>query len=136
MDTITSPKASSPVSNSVVSGILSAALSLGAVAWAVSAGIGLASAQTAQPAAEKVSYSDLDLRTEDGAHVLLQRLDAAAQRLCGSEPVHSPLMPRQTAMFERCVNEAVHAAVHSTGEPLVLVLNGQSLSAGASFAAR
>ena len=136
MDTTTSPKASSPVSNSVVSGILSAALSLGAVAWAVSAGIGLASAQTAQPAAEKVSYSDLDLRTEDGAHVLLQRLDAAAQRLCGSEPVHSPLTPRQTAMFERCVNEAVHAAVHSTGEPLVLVLNGQSLSAGASFAAR
>lgn len=137
MDTINaSPKSASSKASSVVSGIFSAALSLGAVAWAVSAGVGLASAQTPQPAAEKVSFADLDLRTESGAHVLLQRLDAAAQRLCGPEPAHSPLTPRQTAMFERCIDEAVHAAVHSTGEPLVLVLDGQSLSAGASLAAR
>jgi UrcA family protein len=136
MDTINASPNASTTSSSIMSGILSATLSLGAVAWALSAGVGLASAQTAQPAAEKVSYADLDMRTEDGAHVLLQRLDAAAQRLCGSEPVHSPLTPRQTALFERCVNEAVHAAVHGTGEPLVLVLNGQSLSAGAAFAAR
>jgi UrcA family protein len=132
MDTINT----SPNSSSMTATILSTVLAVGAVAWVVSAGIGLASAQTPQPAAEKVSYGDLDLRTERGAHVLLQRLDAAAQRLCGSEPTHSPLTPRQTAMFERCVDEAVHAAVHSTAEPLVLVLNGQSLSAGASLATR
>jgi|JI8StandDraft_1071087.scaffolds.fasta_scaffold461407_1 UrcA family protein len=132
MDTINT----SPNSSSMTATILSTVLAVGAVAWVVSAGIGLASAQTPQPAAEKVSYGDLDLRTESGAHVLLQRLDAAAQRLCGPEPTHSPLTPRQTAMFERCVDEAVHAAVHSTAEPLVLVLNGQSLSAGASLATR
>ncbi len=132
MDTINT----SPKSSSIISGVLSASLALGAVAWVVTAGVGLASAQTPQPAAEKVSYADLDLRTEGDAHILLQRLDAAAQRLCGPEPVHSPLTPRQTAQFDRCVNEAVHAAVHSTGEPLVLVLNGQSLPAGASLAAR
>ena len=141
MDTINaSPQTSSPYSSSIISGVFSSALALGAVAWVMSAGIGLASAQTAspaaQPAAEKVSYADLDLRTEHGAHVLLQRLDQAAQRLCGPEPVHSPLTPRQTAMFERCVDEAVHDAVHSTGEPLVLVLNGRSLSGGATLASR
>jgi UrcA family protein len=132
MDTINA----SPKSSSVMSGVLSLALSLGAVAWAVSVGVGMASAQTPQAVAEHVSYADLDLRTEQGAVTLLKRLDDAAQRLCGPEPVHSPLTPRQTAMFERCVTEAVRDAVHSTDEPLVLVLNGQPLSAGASLAAR
>ncbi len=132
MDTINA----SPQSSSITSTILSTVLAVGAVAWVVSAGIGLASAQTPQPAAEKVSYGDPDLRTESGAHVLLQRPDDDAQRLCGPEPTHSPLTPRQTTMLERCVDDAVHAAVHSTAEPLVLVLNGEPLTAGASLAAR
>jgi UrcA family protein len=136
MDTnLTSPNASS-----IGAAILSAALSIGAVAWAVTVTTGAATAQTtapAAPAAVHVVYSDLDLATVQGANILLKRIDLAAQDACGGEPSHSPLLPRAVAHFDQCVEAAVNDAVARVGEPLVLALNAQQpLSGGASFAAR
>ncbi len=136
MDTnLPSSKRSSPI----LSGVFSAALSVGAVIWAVSAVTGVASAQTAgRPiVAETVSYADLDLSTETGADQLLKRLDRAAQRACGPEPSHSPLTPRLTAHYELCVRDAVDVAVERVGSPLLSAMNNQaSPSGGATLAAR
>lgn len=117
--------------------LLATALSIGATICAATAGT--AYAQTAQPAVETVSIADLDLSTADGARAFLKRLDFAAQRACGVEPVHSPLLPREPARFEQCVRDAVTAAVNSTGEPVVMALNSQTetaIEAGTTFASR
>lgn len=136
MDTnLPSSKRTSPI----LSGVFSAALSVGAVIWAVSAVSGVASAQTpSRPmVSETVSYADLDLSTEAGAGKLLKRLDLAAQRACGPEPTHSPLMPRVTALYDLCVREAVDVAVLRIGSPIVTaVYNAAPSQDGAVIAAR
>ena len=117
--------------------LIATALSIGATICAATAGT--AYAQTAPPAVETVSIADLDLSTADGARAFLKRLDIAAQRACGVEPVHSPLLPREPTRFEQCVRDAVTAAVNSTGEPVVMALNSQTetaLSAGTTLASR
>lgn len=117
--------------------LLAAALSIGATICAATAGT--ASAQTAQPAVETVSIADLDLSTADGARAFLKRLDIAAQRACGVDPVRSPLLPREPARFEQCVREAITTAVNGTGEPAVMALNTQAetaIEAGTTFASR
>jgi UrcA family protein len=128
MDTnATSPKHSSH--------LLAAALSVGATICAATAGA--AYAQTPQRAVETVSIADLDLSTADGARAFLKRLDLAAQRACGVEPVHSPLLPREPTRFEQCVREAVTNAVNGTAEPAVMALNSETaLSAGTTLASR
>lgn len=115
--------------------LLAAALSVGATICAATAGA--AYGQTAQPAVATFSIADLDLSTADGARAFLKRLDIAAQRACGVEPVHSPLLPREPARFEQCVRDAVDTVVNNTGEPLVLALNSETaLSGGTTLASR
>jgi UrcA family protein len=119
------------------SGVLSTILSVGVVVWVVGAGVAAAQAPARPVAAEAVSYSDLDISTQTGAAVLLQRIDRAAQRACGPEPIHSPLHPREPAFYDRCVKDAVNVAVARTNAPLMTAMHtGRSLSEGASFAAR
>lgn len=117
--------------------LLATALSIGATICAATAGT--ASAQTAPPAVQTVSIADLDLSTADGARAFLKRLDIAAQRACGVDPVRSPLLPREPARFEQCVREAITTAVNGTGEPAVMALNTQAetaIEAGTTFASR
>lgn len=142
MDTTNaSPKASTQ-SSSIMSGVLSLALSLGAVAWAVSAGVGMASAQTPEAVAAKVSHADLDLRTQEGARAFLKRVNITAKDMCGNEPVHSPLTPRAITKFDQCVALGVETGVYNSGEPLVIQLhtaqhpNGSPLSASMTLASR
>ena len=90
MDTTTSPNLSS---NNAA--LLAVALSLGAVICGAAAGA--ANADTTPPTSETISISDLDLSTADGARAFLKRIDIAAQRACGEDPVRSrgrPLKPR------------------------------------------
>ena len=110
--TTTSPKLSS---NNAA--LLAVALSLGAVICGTAAGV--ANAQTAQPATEAISIADLDLSTADGARAFLKRIDIAAQRACGGEPVRSPLLPREPGLFEKCVNDAVATAVRAADQPMI-----------------
>ncbi len=114
--------------------LLSIAVSVGAVIWAASAGA--ASAQTPQPAVERVSIADLDLSSADGARAFLKRVDIAAQRACGVEPSRSPLLPREPARFEQCVKDAIAQAVRGADNPLVAALHAESLPAGATLASR
>ena len=110
--TTTSPKLSS---NNAA--LLAVALSLGAVICGAAAGA--ANAQTAQPATEAISIADLDLSTADGARAFLKRIDVAAQRACGGEPVRSPLLPREPGLFEKCVKDAVATAVRAADQPMI-----------------
>ncbi len=117
MDTnLPSPTASS----STNAARLAAALSMGALICAAAASAGTATAQTAnQTATEIVSIADLDLSTADGAFAFLKRVDVAAQRACGGELTHSPLLPREAGLFEQCVREAISMAVRTADAPMV-----------------
>lgn len=128
--------ASSPNTSSSIKGadILSIAVSVGAVIWAAAAST--ASAQTPQPAVERVSIADLDLSSADGARAFLKRVDIAAQRACGVEPVRSPLLPRDPAYFEQCVKDAIAQAVRGADTPMVAALHAESLPAGTTLASR
>ncbi len=130
--------ASSPNTSTSSNGadLLSVALSIGAVIWAAAAST--AHAQPAQqPAVETISIADLDLSSADGARAFLKRLDIAAQRACGVEPVRSPLMPREPAMFELCVRDAVASAVKGANQPMVAALHAeQSLPVNTTLASR
>jgi len=129
--------ASSPNTSSSIKGadILSVAVSVGAVIWAAAAGT--ASAQTPQPAVEHVSIADLDLSSADGARAFLKRVDIAAQRACGVEPVRSPLLPREPALFEACVKDAIAQAVRGAGASVVAALHAdQALPNGTTLASR
>lgn len=138
MDTTTaSPNTSPTKASSFVSGILSTALALGAAAWTISAGVGIASAQTPQAVAAKVSHADLDLRTEDGARAYLKRVNTTAKDICGNAPVHSPLLPRAVAKFDQCVELGVETGVYNSGAPLVIQLHtGSTLSGSMTLASR
>ena len=118
--------ASSPKLSSNNAALLAVALSMGAVICGAAA-----SAAEAQPAlstrTENVSIADLDLSTADGARAFLKRLDLAAQRACGGQPVHSPLLPRGPGVFEQCVREAVVSAVRQTDEPMVAEAHTEAL---------
>jgi UrcA family protein len=121
MDTTSSPNSSSRF----VTRILSAALAIGATAWAIGATTGMASAQTAASTApaQAVSYADLDVNTREGAATLLKRINLAAHSACGGEPVRSPLLPRNAAVFRECVNDAVDAAVTKFNAPMLASLH-------------
>lgn len=118
--TTTSPKLSS---NNAA--LLAVALSLGAVICGTAAGA--ANAQTARPATEAISIADLDLSTADGARVFLKRIDVAAQRACGGEPVRSPLLPREPGLFEKCVKDAVATAVRAADQPMIAQAHTEAL---------
>jgi UrcA family protein len=118
--TTTSPKLSS---NNAA--LLAVALSLGAVICGTAAGA--ANAQTAQPATEAISIADLDLSTADGARAFLKRIDVAAQRACGGEPVRSPLLPREPGLFEKCVKDAVATAVRAADQPMIAQAHTEAL---------
>jgi UrcA family protein len=69
-----------------------------------------------------VSYGDLNLARADGAKVLLQRIQAAADRACGEAP-DVRLMSRR-AFYDACRAHAVAAAVTDVGSPTLTAMAG------------
>lgn len=130
MDTNASSPNTSTKTGTTGADLLSVAVSVGAVIWAAAVA-GTAHAQTTQPAVEAVSIADLDLSTADGARTFFKRLDIAAQRACGDEPVRSPLTPREPARFEQCVKDAIAAAVRDAD-----TLDTASLAGSTTLASR
>lgn len=122
--------------SSIVSGVFSTVLSVGAVLWVIGGAAGVATAQVSSAPAEvaKVAYSDLDLSTTDGARSLLRRINAAAHEACGQD-VHSPLLPRTATQHERCVAAATRTALNSVDSPMVAQLH-RSQDAATLLAAR
>ena len=85
-------------------------------------------ASTAQAAAEPeriasvtVPLNDLDLTTEAGVTAALARLDQAAYRACGGNPIFHrsyEIMPRETVkVYRECRDDAVARAVAEIAMP-------------------
>jgi len=78
-----------------------------------------ASADTFQRG-ERVTYTDLNLSTQDGARVLLARIHRAAEHVCftenGPQPLDLHIARRQ------CVTEAVGRAVAHLDSPMVTAM--------------
>lgn len=64
-----------------------------------------------------VAYSDLDVNSPSGVKILLARLEAAAKRVCGPEPM--PLNLNAGGRFKRCTRQAVDEAVAGLHQPQV-----------------
>jgi UrcA family protein len=61
---------------------------------------------------EKVTYEDLNLGKEAGAHVLYRRLQQASKRVCGVEALKSRKLSAQEASTSRhCYKQTLTAAV-------------------------
>ena len=62
-----------------------------------------------------LSYTDLDIRQEPGASILLGRIASAAMELCG--PAIGRFGP--VSSFHTCVNDAIAHAVTDVNSPMV-----------------
>ena len=69
---------------------------------------------------QRVSYADLNLRTEAGARTLLGRIQGAAKRVCAPEP--SPPDLTEQADFKTCLHDANAGAVAQLGDAWVSAL--------------
>jgi UrcA family protein len=69
----------------------------------------------------KVSLTGVDLGSQDGAKVALQRISRAAQRVCGEDPTIRTL--DLTYPYVTCVNATVDHAVGVLDSPRVTALN-------------
>ena len=71
----------------------------------------------------QVYYSDLDLRTEAGAHTMLVRISSAAKEACGSSPIFYSSYNMSSIWAERefatCQAEAIQRAVVFLNAPAV-----------------
>jgi UrcA family protein len=72
---------------------------------------------------ETVSYGDLDLSREAGARVMLDRLQLAASKVCGSQPDMHSL--ERTMRYRSCLRQAMDGAVARVGSPAVDALYGR-----------
>lgn len=99
----------------ILSAILAGALSVSAVATA-------AAAPASDTTSMKVRIADLDLGSEPGARVALQRIRQAARTICGAEP-DSRSLERQT-LHATCVRDVVDRTVASADRPALTAVNG------------
>ena len=101
------------------------------------AALGLAGAGAAQAASETgapsihVSLADLNLGTQSGAKVALERIHDAARDVCG--PAADIRDPAATGRFSACYHDAVNQSVAALGNVTVTAMNGgQSVTTLAS----
>jgi UrcA family protein len=75
-----------------------------------------------------VHYGDLDLGTELGAQVMLQRIDHAAKKACGGHATFSSYTGSLDGTFEKCRGEAMQRAVKQLGAPTVTRVYASTMS--------
>ena len=73
-----------------------------------------------------VSYGDLNLETEQGAKILLQRIEGAAKKACGGHPTFSSYTGSLDRTFEECWTEAIARTVKQLGAPVVTRVYAES----------
>ena len=71
----------------------------------------IASAEDFKGRSEKVTYSDLNVEKESGAHTLYRRLQQASKRVCGVESIKNAGGIREISEQQRCYRETLDAAV-------------------------
>ena len=69
---------------------------------------------------QRVSYADLDLRTEAGARSLLGRIEGAAKIVCSPQPAPPDLT--EQADYKTCLRDAQDGAVAQLGSDSVSAL--------------
>lgn len=101
----------------IASALLSCAAASAEPAQIQVEGLAPTSSGSYQLIAAVVSFADLDVTTRDGAATLLDRIDNAAQRVCGG----GRIMPaNMAAKVATCRKAAVAEAVASTRVPMVV----------------
>ncbi|HEY2661793.1 MAG TPA: UrcA family protein [Caulobacteraceae bacterium] len=70
----------------------------------------------------RISVADLDLGRASGAKVALQRIQRAADGICGGKP--DIRFPVELAAYRACTKMTVDRTVTSLGAPVVMALNG------------
>ena len=73
---------------------------------------------------QRVSYADLNLRTEAGARTLLARIQGAAKRVCSPQPAPPDLTDQ--ADYKTCLRDANGDAVADLGDARVSALYAQA----------
>lgn len=73
-----------------------------------------------------VHYGDLDIGTEQGAKIMLQRIERAAAKACGGHPTFSPATGALDSTFRECRNTAVQRAVQQLAAPIVTRLYAEA----------
>ena len=73
---------------------------------------------------QRVSYADLNLRTEAGARTLLGRIEGAAKKVCSPEP--APPNLTEQADYKTCLHDAQDGAVAELGDARVSALYAQA----------
>lgn len=83
--------------------------------------------------AVEVRYADLNLGSEQGADVLLRRLDRAAKQVCGMDTSQRGFLRRQQ---RACYAETLNHAVAAIDAPMVTQIYAQRQGQRTVFAAR
>jgi UrcA family protein len=78
----------------------------------------------------RVRYDDLDLNSPAGASVMAARINAAASRACGGEPVLWNF--NFHADFEQCMDHAVTRAVRDLNAAMVTAKSGRAIGSRAA----
>ena len=81
-------------------------------------------ADTPVARSQPVSYADLDISTQAGAHALLSRIEAASEKACAGQMSNSPLLPRERSAERACVAEAVSQTVAKINSPVLAQVHG------------
>jgi len=74
-------------------------------------------ADSRQTVSVAVNFSDLNVSKEEGASMLIGRIEAAARVACGPEPDNRNLTGHP--LFVKCYNEAENNAIDHLGNPVV-----------------
>jgi UrcA family protein len=103
---------------------------------AAAAAIGAASSAQAQtPASDiqsvTVSVAGLDMRSDSGARILLQRIETAAGKVCGGEPT---LALDRKQQFQPCVRKVTARTVSGLNYPRLAALIDGNLAPSAKLA--
>ena len=73
---------------------------------------------------QRVSYADLNLRSEEGARTLLGRIEGAAKMVCSPEP--APPNLAEQADYKTCLHDAQAGAVADLDNARVSALYAQA----------
>lgn len=71
------------------------------------------------PGRSIVYYGDLNIDTEQGAKIMLQRIERAAKKACGGHATFSSYTGSLDHTFEECRSEAIQRTVKQLGVSMV-----------------
>ena len=116
-------------------GLTTAAAMAGALACAAATGVQAGSnpSSNADPHWTKVSLADVDLGSDQGARVAFQRIQTAAQRLCGEDPAARNV--DLTSPYATCLQATIDHAVGVLDSPRVTALDAAHLGRSTVLAA-